>query len=172
MADIPLLIVSDNAVSERRVSLSWTVTQLKGRLEPITGIPASCQRLILKIGSQTPQAIEALDEDSTQLERWSLQAYAEIQVGDSKSSSSFLMIASLREFLTVDRCYRHSSRAHMRRNGLQSCSMISSSTQQLLLKSSRAERLIKDGILPRVQLENSSPGMTLRRPRTNTTSSL
>ena len=79
--DIPLLISSDNASSERRITPSWTISHLKERLEPITGVPASCQRLVLKVASQTPQSIEAADEDSTQLGRWSLQAYAEIQVG-------------------------------------------------------------------------------------------
>lgn len=79
-ADVPLLISSDNASSERRVSPSWTIAHLKGRLEPITGIPASCQRLSLKFGSQAPQPIEAADEETTLLTRWSLQAYAEIHV--------------------------------------------------------------------------------------------
>lgn len=80
-ADIPLLITSENASSERRVTPSWTVAHLKGRLEPITGIPASCQRLLLKVASQTSQAIEAADEEATQLSQWPLQPYAEIHVG-------------------------------------------------------------------------------------------
>ena len=80
-ADIPLLISSENASSERRISPSWTIAHLKDRLEPITGVPASCQGLVLKVASQTPQPIEAVDEESTQLSHWSLQAYAEIQVG-------------------------------------------------------------------------------------------
>lgn len=79
--DIPLLVTSENASSERRITPSWTIEQLKGRLEPISGIPASCQRLTLRVGSQTPQPIEAADEASTQLARWPLQAYAEIHVG-------------------------------------------------------------------------------------------
>ena len=83
-ADIPLLITSDNASSERRISPSWTLAQLKGRLEPITGVPASCQRLLLKVASQTQQ-IEAADEDATILAQWPLQAYAEIVVGDSRT---------------------------------------------------------------------------------------
>jgi tubulin-folding cofactor B len=80
-ADIPLLIVSENSSSERRISPSWTIAQLKGRLEPVTGVPASCQRLSLKIGSQAAQPIEAADEESTILAAWPLQAYAEIKVG-------------------------------------------------------------------------------------------
>lgn len=80
-ADIPLLITSENSSSERRVTPSWTIAHLKGRLEPITGIPAGCQRLQLKIASQTPRAIEAVDEEAVQVSQWPLQPYAEIHVG-------------------------------------------------------------------------------------------
>lgn len=80
-ADIPLLIVSENSSSERRISPSWSIAQLKNRLEPVTGVPATCQRLSLKIGSQAAQPIEAADEESTILAAWPLQAYAEIKVG-------------------------------------------------------------------------------------------
>jgi hypothetical protein len=79
--DIPLLIVSENSASERRISPSWTIAQLKDRLEPVTGVPATCQRLSLKIGSQAAQPIEAADEESTILAAWPLQAYAELKVG-------------------------------------------------------------------------------------------
>jgi len=79
--DIPLLIVSENSASERRISPSWTIAQLKDRLEPVTGVPATCQRLSLKIGSQPAQPIEAADEESTILAAWPLQAYAELKVG-------------------------------------------------------------------------------------------
>lgn len=81
-ADLPLLIISGNSSSERRVTPSWSISHLKDRLEPITGIPASCQRLSLKVtSSQAAQPIEAQDEDATQLANWLLQTYAEIHVG-------------------------------------------------------------------------------------------
>ena len=79
--DIPMLIVSENSSSERRISPSWSIAQLKGRLEPVTGVPAICQRLSLKIGSQPIRWIEAADEDATSLAGWPMQAYAEIKVG-------------------------------------------------------------------------------------------
>ena len=78
--DIPLLITSANASSERRVSPSWTVAHFKSRLEPITGIPASAQSL--RLGSQS---IAAADEDSTFLSAYALQPYAEIHVSLSKT---------------------------------------------------------------------------------------
>ncbi|KAI7206367.1 hypothetical protein KC352_g18119 [Hortaea werneckii] len=83
-ADIPLLIRSENSASERRITPSWSITQLKARLEPITGVPASCQSLTLKIASQAAQLIQAANEDATQLAAWPLQAYAEIYVSDTR----------------------------------------------------------------------------------------
>src|SRR4051812_35640590 len=80
VADIPLLITSPNASSERRVSPSWTLAHFKTRLEPITGIPPSSQKLTLRLGSQEPSAIEAANEDATQLASFPLQPYAEIYV--------------------------------------------------------------------------------------------
>ena len=79
-ADVPLRISSANSSSERRISPAWSLAQFKTRLEPITGIPASSQRLTLKIGSQDATALEANDEDATQLATFPLQAYAEIYV--------------------------------------------------------------------------------------------
>lgn len=87
-ADIPLLITSENSSSERRVTPSWSLAHLKERLEPITGIPANCQRLSLKVASQAPQPLEAADEDSTQIGAWRLQAYAEIHVSTCSTDVS------------------------------------------------------------------------------------
>lgn len=82
-ADVALLVNSANSSSERRVSPSWTIAHFKTRLEPITGIPASCQQLTLRVGSQDPVAITAADEEQTQLAAFPLQQYAELTVSDS-----------------------------------------------------------------------------------------
>lgn len=92
-ADIPLLINSPNSSSERRVSPAWTIAQFKTRLEPVTGIPASSQRLTLRVGSQelgeiTPAA--GNDEESTQLATFPLQALAEIYVSYFVISEPFV----------------------------------------------------------------------------------
>jgi hypothetical protein len=79
-SDIPLLIKSANSASERRVTPAWTIAHLKTRLEPITGIPASAQKLSLRVGSQDAVPIEAADEENFQLHSFNLQAYAEIFV--------------------------------------------------------------------------------------------
>ncbi|KAF9731892.1 cell polarity protein alp11 [Paraphaeosphaeria minitans] len=79
-ADIPLQISSASSSSERRISPSWTIAHLKTRLEPITGIPASCQQLTLRVASQEPIPISACDEDTAHLAAYPLQPYAEIAV--------------------------------------------------------------------------------------------
>lgn len=79
--DVNVHVRSDNSASERRVNPSWTITHFKARLEPITGIPSTSQRLTLKLSdAQASQPIEAADEDATQLANWPLQQYAEIYV--------------------------------------------------------------------------------------------
>ncbi|KAF4544475.1 Tubulin-specific chaperone b (tubulin folding cofactor b) [Lasiodiplodia theobromae] len=76
--DVPLLVSSPNSASERRVTPSWSISHLKTRLEPVTGIPASCQKLTLRIGSQAPVPLDAPNEDATLLSSFPLQPYAEI----------------------------------------------------------------------------------------------
>ncbi|KAK7533914.1 CAP Gly-rich domain-containing protein [Phyllosticta citribraziliensis] len=86
--DVPLLISSPNSASERRITPSWSIANLKTRLEPVTGIPASTQSLSLRIGSQQPIPIEAADEDATQLSSFPLQPYAEIYVNDTRPAAA------------------------------------------------------------------------------------
>lgn len=78
--DIPLLIKSASASSERRITPSWTIAQLKQKLEPVTGIPPSSQKLVLNLSGGQEIPIEADDEGNVQLARWDLIPYAEIEV--------------------------------------------------------------------------------------------
>lgn len=79
--DIPLQVVSDNARAERRISPAWSIAQLKSRLEPVTGVPASAQRLSFKLsGSGAIRSLDA-EADTTQLSNLNLQSAAEIHVG-------------------------------------------------------------------------------------------
>ncbi|KAL8825121.1 MAG: hypothetical protein Q9191_004600 [Dirinaria sp. TL-2023a] len=78
--DIPLIITSAASSSERRITPSWTVAQLKSKLEPLTGIPPASQRLVLRTSDQAEQVIEAGNEDEVQIWRWPLTGYAEIHV--------------------------------------------------------------------------------------------
>ena len=78
--DIPLQITSENSSSERRITPSWTIGQLKAKLEPVTGIPPLSQKLTLRLGSQQSVPLEAVDEENTQLGSFPLAPYAEIYV--------------------------------------------------------------------------------------------
>ncbi|KAI4189981.1 MAG: hypothetical protein L6R41_001089 [Letrouitia leprolyta] len=87
--DIPILITSPAATSERRVSPLWTISHLKAKLEPITGISPSQQRLTLRLPDQLDgTAISAKDEDRTEIGAWSFSAYAELHVTSTDPASS------------------------------------------------------------------------------------
>lgn len=79
-ADVPMLVVSHNSRSERRISPSWTIQELQGRLEPITGIPSSSQRLSLK--GPSPDQLISLENAApdAQLGVWNLHSYTELHV--------------------------------------------------------------------------------------------
>ena len=71
--------------SERRVTPSWTIAQLKVKLEPITGIPASSQLLRTKALDGTSIAIGGVggvDEEAALVgdTRWGLRKGGEIEV--------------------------------------------------------------------------------------------
>ena len=85
--DIPIQITSETAGSERRVSPSWSIGQLKSKLELVTGIPPLSQRLALKRSGQPSIPIEAVDEETTQLSNFPLAPYAEIHVSLQASFS-------------------------------------------------------------------------------------
>ena len=79
--DIPILITSTASSSERRITPSWTLAHLKTKLEPVTGVPPSSQKLTLRLPDQQQETpIEAEDEESVQVGNWPLVAYAEIKV--------------------------------------------------------------------------------------------
>lgn len=80
MADVPLRVVSDNTSSERRITPSWSISTLKAKLETVTGIPPSSQKLSLRPSVHESIPIEAADEDSTHLTSFPLVAYTELHV--------------------------------------------------------------------------------------------
>lgn len=80
MADVPLLVTSENSSSERRITPSWSISQLKSKLEPITGIPPSSQRIRLRMSANETITIEAENEDAELLSNFHLTPYAELQV--------------------------------------------------------------------------------------------
>ena len=82
--DIPMIIRSDNIYCERRVSPSWTIAHFKSRLEPITGIPTSHQRVVILCNaddnSNSKNVLESRDEHSSQLLEFELRPYGQIFV--------------------------------------------------------------------------------------------
>lgn len=85
--DIPMLIFSDNSHSERRITPSWTIGQLKSKMEAVTGVPPQSQRLTLRFGTDS-MPIEAADEENTQLSGFPLAPYAELHVSPLFSGTS------------------------------------------------------------------------------------
>lgn len=88
MADVPLLVISDYAQSERRITPSWSISQLKAKLETVTGIPPSSQRLALKRVASETISIEAANEDGTHLSSFPLVPYAELHVTDTRPAAA------------------------------------------------------------------------------------
>ncbi|KAH6622854.1 CAP Gly-rich domain-containing protein [Chaetomium tenue] len=88
MADVPLYVVSDYTSSERRITPAWSISQLKTKLETITGIPPSCQQISLKTSAGEKIAVEAPDEESVYLQQFPLTPYAELLVGDTRPASA------------------------------------------------------------------------------------
>lgn len=63
--------------TERRITPSWTINQLKGKLETMTGIPPSSQRLLFKSLGKPDQWIEGEDR---LIGEWGLVRGCEIEV--------------------------------------------------------------------------------------------
>jgi tubulin-folding cofactor B len=78
--DIPLQITSENSSSERRITPSWTIGQLKAKLEAVTGIPPLSQNLSLRVAGGAGIPISAADEENTTLAGFPLAPYAELHV--------------------------------------------------------------------------------------------
>lgn len=80
MADVPLIVISEFSQSERRITPAWTISQLKTKLETVTGVPPRCQRLSLKRSGAEAISIDAANEDDTHLSNFPLVPYAELHV--------------------------------------------------------------------------------------------
>ena len=72
MADIPLHVIPENSSSERRITPSWSIGQLKTKLEPVTGIPPGSQVITLKTATGETIPVQGADEDSTFLSSFPL----------------------------------------------------------------------------------------------------
>ncbi|KAK3315306.1 CAP Gly-rich domain-containing protein [Apodospora peruviana] len=112
MADVPLYVVSEYSSSERRITPSWSIAQLKKKLEPITGIPPSCQRISLKTPSNENISVEAADEESTYLQTYPLSPYAELRVTDTRPAGvrpNFSNAAGVEKYVMPEEEYEKKS---------------------------------------------------------------
>ena len=83
--DVPLLVESENSGSERRISPSWTIALLKQKLEPITGVPTSSQKLVLyPPNSTTGVPVSSPDEENATLSQFTLLPYGRLVVEDTR----------------------------------------------------------------------------------------
>jgi len=90
-SDVVVRVSSDNSLApERRISPSWSIAQLKLKLELVTGVPPLFQSLTLRLPhSSEPIAIEGVDEESVHVADFPFQPYAELHV-----CGSFLSLKS------------------------------------------------------------------------------
>ncbi|KAG5462380.1 MAG: CAP Gly-rich domain-containing protein [Olpidium bornovanus] len=86
MSVVTVFVTSDGSSSERRFDKALTLSALKARLEPITGVPAAAQQLSLYNGDKLVGALEAESEDSTRLGAFPVENFARIHVGGGKEA--------------------------------------------------------------------------------------
>ncbi|KAK6534243.1 hypothetical protein TWF281_005573 [Arthrobotrys megalospora] len=86
--DIVILVSSENAVTERRIFQGWTVSTLKSKLEPITGIPPFAQQLSYQPTESSPVHPVSVDnEDYAYVSDMGWQAGAKLIVADTRPPS-------------------------------------------------------------------------------------
>jgi tubulin-specific chaperone B len=98
MADIITYITSELISSEKRITPSWTVSQLKSKLEPITGIPPSSQKLTVygsaanAAGSTNAGNSQLVDDDDLDrlIGTYNLVPYGRIHVEDTRPPGSLV----------------------------------------------------------------------------------
>ncbi|KAM6497350.1 tubulin-folding cofactor B [Amanita muscaria] len=85
---VKVFVVSPDTRSERRYDLHTTVEQLKNKLEPVTGIPATNQIISILESESASRAIAVLNDDTKQLGFYGLKDWQVLQVADSNPSLS------------------------------------------------------------------------------------
>ncbi|TFK19940.1 tubulin-folding cofactor B [Coprinopsis marcescibilis] len=106
-------VKSPDTHSERRIDPHLTVEQLKGKLEPITGISASNQIITLLQSESDPTVIAAFDDDSKKLGYYGLRDWQVIKVDDANPAASFT--GQLNDYSQVEK-FELSEREYASRN--------------------------------------------------------
>ncbi|PPQ70843.1 hypothetical protein CVT24_001050 [Panaeolus cyanescens] len=84
-----LWVISPDTHSERRIDPHWTIQQLKGKLELITGVPAANQSLALLDSEATQHVVAELSDDSKPLGFYGARDWQVIKVTDTNPSTTF-----------------------------------------------------------------------------------
>ncbi|KAL6234248.1 hypothetical protein BDW75DRAFT_170159 [Aspergillus navahoensis] len=112
--DIPVAITTPSTSSpseeprlhsERRITPTWTVLQVKAKLETMTGIPPSSQRLRLKTPGRTDQWV---DGDDSIIGEWGLMRGCEIEVHDTRPQTArmnFTDLSSVEKYVLPTETY-------------------------------------------------------------------
>ncbi|RVD80635.1 uncharacterized protein DFL_008529 [Arthrobotrys flagrans] len=86
--DVVILVSSENAITERRISPSWSLSTLKTKLEPITGIPPFAQQLSYQLHDSSPaRPVNVADEDGVHVSELGWTAGAKLVVSDTRPPS-------------------------------------------------------------------------------------
>ncbi|KAF3901996.1 hypothetical protein AA313_de0200371 [Arthrobotrys entomopaga] len=100
--DIVILVKSENAVTERRVTPTWSVSTLKMKLEPVTGIPPSAQKLSYQLPEATNiTSLEELDENTVSISTLGWQIYTKLIVEDIRPPAlrdNFLDVSQVEKY--------------------------------------------------------------------------
>ncbi|KAJ3572690.1 hypothetical protein NP233_g2919 [Leucocoprinus birnbaumii] len=83
-----IFVVSPDTHSERRIEPYWTVQQLKDKLEVITGVPASNQRILLLESESSSTVLAQLSDDFKELSEYGLRDWQVLKVEDTNPSAS------------------------------------------------------------------------------------
>ncbi|EAW07980.1 tubulin-folding cofactor B [Aspergillus clavatus NRRL 1] len=111
--DISVIITTPGAaagpeprfLTERRVTPTWTVLQLKSKLETMTGVPPSSQRLLLKAPGRPDQWV---DGDDSIIGSWGLMKGCEIEVHDIRpqmARPNFSDLSSVEKYVLPEATY-------------------------------------------------------------------
>lgn len=92
-------------LTERRITPTWTVVQLKSKLETMTGVPPGSQRLRLKTPGRPDQWV---DGDDTVIGDWGLMKGSEIEVHDSRpvaARPNFTDLSAVEKYVLPESMY-------------------------------------------------------------------
>lgn len=119
MIEISVFVTSDQTSSERRVNPQWSISELKNRLELITGIPPASQKLsvygvsaVLPPTPITCDASKGETEETKTLENYNIVQYGRIHVDDTRPVSqreNFTDVSEVEKYVMPEEEYAQRS---------------------------------------------------------------